>query len=330
MLLEMMSPLWAMADVEPWASLPGLLLRRAIAGQAEGVALPARARVLEELLTAAPGLEGAVKAYGPGEANGTAPGPIRVIPMFGLLMQHPSWASYYGLATSVDQVQAEIRRCVADPQCSGVALRIYSPGGNVHGVKVLADYIRSVRDQKPIWAHADSMANSAAYWIMASCSRASCTPMGEVGAIGAFTIHTSYKGMDEALGIKRTIVKAGKMKALTTELEDLTEDARTNLQAKVEAAYEEFAQAVAKGRGVSLKQVQGGMGEGAVVEAKEALSMKMIDEVVSFADTLEKLAKQTRSGSKGAVRAVEGSELELLQWQADLGLIERSPEGPLT
>jgi len=302
----------------------------------EGI-LARRERLLGEMLAADPQLGGLLSQAASGLNGEPDSSPIRVVPIFGMLVQHPSWLTAYGLATSCDQVQMACRRMVADPQVQAIVLRIYSPGGNVHGVKVLADYLLQARKEKLIWAHADSVANSGAYWIGASCGRFSASPMGECGSIGAFTVHRSYEEADKKMGIKNTIIRAGKMKASSTEWEDLTPEAQAHMQARIDAAYAEFVSGVAKGRSVPIEEVRSGMGQGAAVDVKAALDMKMIDDVASFPDTLTKLVRELRANGsgKGGTGASSSSEvmeqdLDLLRWAAEFGVLDRIMTQPLT
>lgn len=334
---ELLDGVWAMderglplraAALQLIRSLPAEAVAAGASPAAAGMGAAA-GRIVDQVLAEDPELRAmhAQLANGtPGEAESS---PIRVINIFGMLQQHPSWATYYGLATSCDEVQLAVRRFVADPQVQGIMLRIYSPGGNVHGVQALADVLLQGRKEKPIWAHADSMANSGAYWIGASCSRFSASPLGEVGSIGAFMVHTSWQKADEMAGIKSTIIRAGKMKAGATPYEDLTPEATANLQARIDTAYAAFVSGVAKGLGVPIDEVRNGMGQGAAVDAKAGLDMKMIHDVAPFPETLAKLVRELRSkgGSKGGTKMEEpsppGHDLELLRYAAEFGVLDR-------
>jgi len=52
---------------------------------------------------------------------------------------------------------------VNDPQVQGILLDIDSPGGEAGGVFELAQRIRAASTLKPVWAHANDSAYSAAY-----------------------------------------------------------------------------------------------------------------------------------------------------------------------
>ena len=79
---------------------------------------------------------------------------------------------------------AAFDRAAADSSIGAIVLNIDSPGGSVYGVEELADKIYKARGTKPVYAVANSLAASAAYWIGSAASQLYVTPSGEVGSIG--------------------------------------------------------------------------------------------------------------------------------------------------
>ncbi len=259
----------------------------AYALEAEGLPLVAGPHTLAPDVRAAAGVGGQAQL-----------GTIVVIPVSGLLVQHPSWVTYEGYGTSTEQVMRACQMAAADPQISAVVLRLNTAGGSVFGLKVLSDCLLKTRKEKPLWGHADSQALSAGYWLLAACEKAFASPLGLVGSIGCITWHTSYKEMDEKMGIKRVKIAAGKNKGDANENEDLPEEAKARIQAIVDECYEEFKAGVMKGRGVSAAKVMGGFGQGAAVGAKAAAAEGMIDDVVSFQETLMSIAKAAKTAAR--------------------------------
>jgi len=71
----------------------------------------------------------------------------------------------------------------------------------------------------------------------------------------------------------------------------LDPEAQAFMQSRVDDYYNAFIKAVAKGRGVSVADVQGGMGEGRVLGADAALAAKMVDGIATFDDVLARMQK---------------------------------------
>lgn len=234
-------------------------------------------------------------------------GAIVVIPVFGAIVQHPSWLTYYGLATSTDQLRAEIAAAQADPNISGVLLRINSGGGSVNGLVALGAFLRSLRGVFPVWGHADSYALSAAQWVLAACGKSFASPLGCVGSIGVVYEHRSVAKADEMSGVERTLVRFPERKAEAWDGAPLDAEARARIEGMATLAYNAFVADVAKGRGVSVKVVQSeAWGRGAILDAAEGARVGLVDGVQSFDETLAQLAKAVRSGKALAgARAAE-------------------------
>ena len=227
-------------------------------------------------------------------------GGIAVLPLYGIVTQRGNMVddvSGPGTA-STQQFSNLLRAALQDETVSQILIDIDSPGGSVYGVAELSDEIVSARAQKPVVAIANSLAASAAYWIGCSASEFYVTPGGEVGSIGVWQAHQDYsKAMDEA-GVKTTLISAGKFKVEGNPYAPLDEEAQGFMQSRVDDYYAAFTKAVAKGRGVPISQVRGGMGQGRVLGADAALASSMVDGIATFDDIIKKMRRDARAQIK--------------------------------
>ncbi len=214
------------------------------------------------------------------------PGAVAVIPIRGVITARPSFFELYGLATSVATIAGRLREALAAAEVKAVVLDIDSPGGGTAGVGELAEEIRAARETKPIIAHANHLAASAAYWIGAAANQLEAAPSALVGSVGVYILHIDQSGMLEQLGIKPTFVSAGRHKVDGNPFEPLGEDARADMQAMVDEVYGQFVDAVAAGRGVSAAEVRADYGQGRVLTASQARKAGMIDVIRPIEQTL--------------------------------------------
>jgi signal peptide peptidase SppA len=154
----------------------------------------------------------------------------------------------------------------------------------------MAARIRAARGSKPIVAVSDSLCCSAAYWLASQTDEVIVAPSSMTGSIGVFAVHTELSKMDAELGITNTIIRAGKYKAETTDMEPLTEEAKGHIQSDVDYFYSMFINDVARGRGVSSQAVLGGFGEGRALVAEEALAAGLADSVGTLDDAIMRCA----------------------------------------
>ena len=224
---------------------------------------------------------------GGSRADVSRSGAVAVIPVQGVIAHRMGGMSEMSGGVSTERVTAMLKQALADPNVGSILLDVNSPGGTVAGVTELAAEIRAGVARKPITAHVNAMAASAAYWAISGASEIVVTPSGDVGSIGVITAHVDASEAEAKEGLKRTVISAGKYKAEGAG--PLTEEAHAAIQSRVDDFYALMTADIAKGRGVPLSEVRGGFGEGRLVGAKEAVRLKMADRIATMDDTLQRL-----------------------------------------
>lgn len=237
-------------------------------------------------------------------------GAVAVLPIYGVLSQRADLLTESSGGASTDRVTGQFRQLLADPSIGSIVLDVDSPGGTVYGVEELASVIYGARGTKPVVAVANSMAASAAYWIATAADELVVTPGGQVGSIGVLLAHTETSVLDERLGLKTSVISAGKFKSEANPYEPLGDEARAALQEKVDLYYAAFTKAVARHRGVGVEAVRSGFGQGRVVNARPAVEAGMADRVATLDETIQRMA--SGRARRGGTRAeAPGASLEL-------------------
>lgn len=226
---------------------------------------------------------------GPQMANGK----VAVLPVYGVVAPRMTMMTRMSGGTAAEELGNNIAALAADPSVSAIVLDVDSPGGAATGIPELAAKIRAAAEQKRIIAMVNHLAASAAYWIASQASEIVSSPSGEVGSIGVYMVHFDESEMYADAGIKPTIVRAGKYKAEGNPFEPLGDEAKAAMQATIDDWYGQFVGAVAKGRGVSAKEVRDSYGQGRVVSSTQALKSGMIDRI----DTMDGLLAELTGGA---------------------------------
>jgi signal peptide peptidase SppA len=222
-------------------------------------------------------------------------GMITVLPIRGAIEHRASILGDLLGGTSVEAIRSQLSEAVDDPDVAAIVLDVDSPGGAVMGMTELAGEIREAREAKPIIAVANGTAASAAYWLASQADRVYATPSGQVGSIGIYAVHQDVSGALEAEGVKVSIIAAGEHKLDGHPLQPLTDDARAQMQHRVDAYYDQFVGDVAKGRRVSTETVLEDYGAGRTFGADEAQEAGLVDEVGTLADAVRQVARNVRS-----------------------------------
>jgi len=228
-----------------------------------------------------------------------ASGGLAVIPLYGVIMPRATLMSQLSGGASLEQFQATLKQAVADPDIGSILLDIDSPGGSTSLVSETAALIRSAREEKPIVAIANTLAASAAYHLASQGTEVIVSPSGLVGSIGVFTIHEDLSRFLEKLGVKPTLISAGRYKTEGHMYEPLTAEAKAATQAIVDDVYSLFVDDVAAGRGVEASAVENGFGEGRLVTAKNAVKEGMADRVATLDETISRMRRNGSSQTTG-------------------------------
>lgn len=230
-------------------------------------------------------------------------GGVAIVPILGTIFHRAASLEDSSGGTSTNQVREMLRAAKADPQVGTILLDVDSPGGTVAGVPELADEIFQAREGKRIVALADSTMASAAYWLASQAHEIIGTPSSRAGSIGVLGIHEDLSERAKLLGVKVTLLSAGKYKTEGNPFQPLSEEGRERFQREVDKTYGDFTSAVARGRGVTASSVRSGFGEGRVLPAPEAKEAGIIDRIATRDDAISGLVR--KSGSPRAEAANE-------------------------
>jgi signal peptide peptidase SppA len=265
----------------PWAILPAKLaaVRAFLAAKARGLAVDPLPEALR-----------------PGAAPYQLAGRVAVVPVFGVIAQRVSLLEQSSGGIGTEALGATLDGLAGDRAVKAIVLAVDSPGGSVFGVPELGAKIRGLRGEKKIVAVADSVAASAAYWLAAQAQEVYVTPGGQVGSVGVLVAHEDHAGELEQAGVKVTTLSAGTYKDEGSPFGPLTDEARAELQSKVDHYYGLFVSDLAKGRGVTEARVRADFGGGRMVTAKDAVTRGMADGVATLEQVLRRLGAEGAGG----------------------------------
>ncbi|MGE4190750.1 MAG: S49 family peptidase [Thermoanaerobaculia bacterium] len=232
-------------------------------------------------------------------------GRVAVLPLHGTISQRFGMMTYSSGGTSADEFGRAFDEAIANAEVGAIVIDCDSGGGSVYGIQELGDKIFNARGTKPIIAVVNSECFSACYWLAAQADEIVITPGGCAGSIGVVTVHFDYSAWNEEVAkVKVTYVHAGRYKVEGNGDEALGDEARAEMQKHVDAYYDAFLKAVARGRGTTPNDVRKNFGEGRIFMAAEAVSIRMADRVASFESVVADLnaSRKAKPGRQAAAR----------------------------
>jgi signal peptide peptidase SppA len=248
------------------------------------------------------------------EGSAQRTGVVGVMPLYGPIFPKANLMTELSGATSLEQWRQDFRQLVDDDAITSIVLDIDSPGGMSSLIEETADDIREAREIKPIYAVSNTMAASAAYGLAAQATKLFASPSSLTGNVGTYLVHTDDSALAEKLGVKETVIKAGRFKAV--ELESLTPESKAYLQDLVGDINDRFIDSVAAGRNLSSEAVAAT--EAKVYSAQQAVDAGFADQVGTLEDALiEAAGGGTQATSIAVARSVSGVPERRQSYDAD-------------
>ena len=193
-----------------------------------------------------------------------------------------------------------------NPNVRGIVLRIDSPGGAVAPAQEIYNEIMKLKaDHKTVYASMGTVAASGGYYIACAANYVLANPGTLTGSIAAVMAFSNIEELTDKIGVKPIIIKSGKYKDVGSPLRGMKPEERKLLQSVVDDVHQQFVQAVAKGRGLSVSEVNE-IADGRIMTGQQALKLKLIDEIGGLEKTLELLAKKI--GVEGRPKVIEEKE----------------------
>lgn len=200
----------------------------------------------------------------------TVAGNIAEISINGILTNTPSFLAmlFGGGNTTYTEIISAIAETENDPNITETIFNIDSVGGNIDGLFNTLDAIHNMK--KPTIARISNIAASAAYAIASQSDNIvavnNAARFGSIGILASFRVDENKIDITSTNAPKKAPdVTTAKGKAIVRE--------------ELDAIHNIFVDAVARGRDVSVDEINAKFGQGAVLLAGEALKRGMIDSI---------------------------------------------------
>lgn len=231
---------------------------------------------------------------------------IALIYAVGVIMPSNTETSSSGPATlfddgvaAADEIAGAILDAAYDDSVKAIVLRIDSPGGSpVASETILRAITLAKENKKSVIVSMGPTAASGGYWIAAYADHIFVLPTTLTGSIGVIGGKFSAQALWQMLGVSWERIQSGAnagMWSMNTPF-SATESERMN--AMMDNIYNGFLTRVAKGRGMSVEQVDHIAG-GRVWTGKSAVEIGLADKIGGLDDALlyaiTKIGKKTKN-----------------------------------
>ncbi len=229
-------------------------------------------------------------------------GKVAVIYLTGTItstQEMPIW----GTGSSTSLTMKYLEEVEKDDSIDAVVLRIDSPGGSANASQELYEQVLRVKKSgKKVVASFGDTAASGGYYVAAAADKIVAGPSSLTGSIGVISTVPNLEELYNKIGYKERVFKSGPYKDMLSPSRPLTPEEEEIMQGIIDDTYNQFINAVAKGRKMSLDQVRK-LADGRIFTGNQAKEVGLVDELGGKREAIQ-LATEL-AGIKGEPEVVE-------------------------
>ncbi|MEX1083377.1 MAG: signal peptide peptidase SppA, partial [Xanthobacteraceae bacterium] len=199
-----------------------------------------------------------------------------------------------------DRVRA-LEKLERSTSAKAVVVHINSPGGTTAGSEQLHDALKRLKAKKPIVVVVDGLAASGGYIAAIAADHIVTQSSALVGSIGVLFQYPNFSELMKTVGVSVESIKSSPLKAAPSPFEPTNPEARAAVESLVLDAYAWFRGLVRDNRrldGAMLDRVT----DGRVFTGRQALELKLVDELGEEKEAIAWLAKEKGVDAKLSVR----------------------------
>jgi signal peptide peptidase SppA len=238
---------------------------------------------------------------------------VAVIPIEGVIARKMNLMTDISGGASIQLITADFREALGRADVKAILLAIDSPGGTVDGTMEFAAEVFAARGVKPVAAIGDGLMASAAYWIGSAAGEVWLgTETSQTGSIGVITLHRDVSKYEEQIGVKTTVLTAGKYKGIANQYEPLSQEGRAVIQEHLDYIYTLFVNNVAKMRGVDTQTALARMADGRVFIGRQAVEAGLAEGIMTKEMLITRLAGpsgEANISKPGAKARIQGGRV---------------------
>lgn len=219
---------------------------------------------------------------------------ISVVRIDGVIKDDEGEPAFFGIDSALS-ARKKIRKAADDDHVKGLLIRINSPGGTVATSQEAYDAVRYFRSKgKPVVVSMSDVAASGGYYIASAADRVFALPGTLTGSIGVIMHLMNLQEIEKKVGIEPVVIKSGQFKDIGSSDRAMTQAEKDLLQSIIMDSYDQFVTAIADGRKMDKGTVKQ-LADGRIYSGRQALKVKLIDELGGYDDALANVQTLART-----------------------------------
>lgn len=197
-----------------------------------------------------------------------------------------------------DPIVSQLVDFKKDKRIKAIILRIDSPGGGVGPSQEIYREIEKTIKTKKVVASMGGLAASGGYYIAAAANKIVANEGTITGSIGVIMQFVQLQDLLQKIGISMEVIKSGEFKDTGSPHRKMSQRDRELLQGLISEVQNQFVEAVARGRNLSVEKVRE-IADGRILTGAKAKELGLVDLLGNFRDAVDLAKKLT--GIKGDV-----------------------------
>jgi len=166
-----------------------------------------------------------------------------------------------------------------------ILIRIDSPGGGVGPSQEIYREIQKTTERKKVIISMGAVAASGGYYVAAGADGIVANPGTITGSIGVIMGYTNFEELMQKIGLSAVVIKSGAYKDTGSPTRPMSDDEKELLQEVARQIHGQFVEAIGKGRGMDVKQVEA-IADGRIFTGQKALELGLVDRLGNFEDAV--------------------------------------------
>ena len=216
-----------------------------------------------------------------------------------------------GAIMNSEPIVSQLVKFKKDKRIKAIILRIDSPGGGVGPSQEIYREVRRTIKTKKVIASMGSLAASGGYYTASAANKIVANPGTITGSIGVIMEFIQIEEFFKKIGVGLEVLKSGEFKDLGSPHRKLSERDKELIKDLIFEIQTQFVNAVARGRGLSVEEVQK-IADGRILSGAKAKELGLVDLLGNFQDAVD-LAKKM-ANIKGDVTLVFPEKTGLGLW----------------
>ncbi len=213
---------------------------------------------------------------------------IAIVNIYGPIQIQSGGGFFEALPAGADYTVQELKRLRKSPSIKAVVLRINSPGGSVGAVQeIYTELLKLKESGKKIVASQAEVSASGGYYLAVTADKIVSNPGAITGSIGVIISVTNFEELFGKIGVGVEVIKSREHKDIGSSVRAMTDEERQILKDMVDNAYQQFLDAVKKGRSsVMTEEEIEEVCDGRIMTGAQAKEIGLIDELGNLEDAI--------------------------------------------